>query len=138
MILGSVGSLLSGGLLGRPTETFLAVKYINPNSLDQRGLFVYPVAAYLILWFIIGGLLYRYLARRSSDDRTIASFALFWLGIGQVWQGFFRSAPADLVGLSQGQVLGLILATAAVATTIRQIARHRACSLAGRAAQPSN
>jgi prolipoprotein diacylglyceryltransferase len=137
MIVGTVGSLLSGDLLGRPSETFLAVKYVNPGSFDQRGLFVYPVAGYLILWFILGALVYRFLARRSLPDGVVGAFALLWLGVGQFWEAFFRSVPSDLFGLSQGQVLGLILASVAVIGSIRQVVRHRACTQPERAAQPS-
>jgi prolipoprotein diacylglyceryltransferase len=135
MVVGSFGSLVSGDLLGRPTEAFLAVKYINANSFDQRGLFVYPVAAYLIIWFGFGALIYRFLARRETPNGVRAGFALFWLGFGQVWQEFFRSAPIDWFGLSQGQILGLIVAVAAIAGIIRQTVRHKACTQPERAAQ---
>lgn len=138
MVLGSCGSLVSGDLLGRPAETFLAVKYINPNSFDQRGLFVYPVAAYVMLWFIVGWVIYRILAGHSRPTGFLAGFALFWLGSGQVWQETFRSSPGDWFGLSQGQLLGLILAIGAVASIIRQIVRHRACTQTNCAAQPSS
>jgi len=137
LVIGGIGPLASGGFLGRPTETFLAVKYINAYAVDQRGLYVYPVAVYWILWFAFGCGLGRLLRSVTLPSGTLGRFCVLWIGLGQLWLGAFRSEPADYFGLSQGQLLGVLLATLAIAWFSVDAARHKACSVPGHVAQPT-
>lgn len=135
LTIGAVGSFLTGDLLGRPAEVFFAVKYVAPAASDPRGLFVFPVAAYAVVWYAIGLGVVRILPERDLPAGVLAWLVLAWHGLGQLGLGFFRIEPADLFGLAQGQVLGLVILVVSAGALIRGLARHRGCSLLGRVVQ---
>lgn len=128
LAVGEVGDFLTGAYLGRPTTGFLAVKYVNPNSFDQSGVFVYPAAGYEILWNL--GIVAVLLWLRGKRAPVGLSFWVFTalFAIGQIWIGFLRDLPVDVAGLGQVQLIAIgCLALSSVVLlgfAIVHLARH--------------
>ena len=124
LAIGEVGDFLTGAYLGRPTTSIFAVKYVNTQAFDQSHTFVYPAAAFEILWNLaIIAVLHRVAGNASSGRR-------FWLftflfALGQLWTGFFRDLPIDLAGLGQDQLIAVaFLAASVVALTLITVRSH--------------
>ncbi|HVB97334.1 MAG TPA: prolipoprotein diacylglyceryl transferase family protein [Chloroflexota bacterium] len=124
LAIGELGDLLTGAYLGHPTTSLFAVRYINPRAFDQSHSFVYPVAAYEIMWNLAIVIVLNRLGRNASPGRSFWLFT-FCFALGQLWTGFFRDLPIDFAGLGQDQLVAvLFLVISVMALTLIAVRDH--------------
>lgn len=115
--VGHIGCLIGGDSYGLPTDLPWAVIYRNPAAMAPQGVPLHPTQAYeaVLLGLLFVGL---WLGRRRLElvgDGAVA--ATYLLGLATVRFVLFslRDEPAVLFGLKTAQLIGLAIATFAVA-----------------------
>lgn len=142
MAIGRVGDIINGEHHGAHAQGFpLAVAYINPNTLGEPGIPVHLAVGYELVMdlIIFAGLVW--LARgfvRQANSRWTSNWQprlprdgmLFWtyLGVysfGRFFIQFYRQDTPFAMGLSQAQLLSVLMAMVAVWALVFQAQRAR-------------
>ncbi len=130
--IGRVGCLINGCCYGIPAPSWLpwSVVYTNPNSFAPLNVPLHPTQAYEIIFCLIAfGILLRLRARVKGIEGALL---LFYLALYSGWRfgdGFLRT---DLVfsGLSQAQIISVVVLVVSIILIVRLQRRHRQANLA--------
>jgi phosphatidylglycerol:prolipoprotein diacylglycerol transferase len=109
-IVSRLGSLINGESWGSESSLPWAVIYLNPDAMVPPGRFAlptHPYAAYELLLSAAGLWLAFTIARRRPVDGLLAAVALTIYAAGRAVLGQFREEGAWLLGLQQGQAIGV-------------------------------
>ncbi len=124
--IGRIGCTINGDVWGTPSNLPWAVVYTHPNSLAQElGVPIHPAADYELLWdLLVFGILWKLRTRNLASGTLMLLYFAFY-SIGRFWITFFRVDTEVAFGLSQAQVIALIvvLVTAPLAVLINRIPR---------------
>ncbi|HEX2172528.1 MAG TPA: prolipoprotein diacylglyceryl transferase, partial [Dehalococcoidia bacterium] len=105
--IGRIGDIINGEHYAVPTDLPFGVRYVHPNSLDQRGEVVHLAVGYeMILDLIIFGILLGLWRRLGGDGR------LFWIylalySIARFFLSFLRLDTIVAFGLRQAQLVAV-------------------------------
>jgi phosphatidylglycerol:prolipoprotein diacylglycerol transferase len=108
--IGSIGGFLTGDIPGRPAAIGPAVRYLTPDpTMGQATTGVYPAGIYEALFFLLIFVALHVMERRSGPRRMRAPLFFVIVGIEQLATALVQVQPADLFGLGQSQVIGMVL-----------------------------
>ncbi|MCD6453343.1 MAG: prolipoprotein diacylglyceryl transferase [Dehalococcoidales bacterium] len=123
--IGRVGCTVNGCCYGNPAPDWLpwSVIYTHPNSYAPLGIPLQPTQPYEIAFCL---LCFGILLKLKKHIKTPGSLFLIYLVMYSAWRmglGFLRPADVYIHGLSEAQIVALVLLAIAIPLLIRH--RHR-------------
>ncbi|MCL5959373.1 MAG: prolipoprotein diacylglyceryl transferase [Chloroflexi bacterium] len=108
--VGRIGCMFNGDVIGTVTNVPWAVAYTHPNSLTpELGVPRHPAAAYELVWdLIIFAFLWSIRKKRLADGTMLFLYGSLY-SLGRFFITFFRVDQPIWMGLSQAQVLSIVL-----------------------------
>jgi len=108
--IGRVGCMINGDVVGTPTNLPWGVAYTHPNSLTpELGVPLHPAAGYELIWdLLVFGMLWPIRKRKMADGTVFFLYAALY-SLGRFVITFFRVDQAVWLGLTQAQVLSLVI-----------------------------
>ncbi len=112
--IGRIGDVINGEHHGTPTDWPIGVRYIHPNTLGEPGKTVHLAVGYEMVWdLIVLAVLLRLRGRMPSDGAVFAIYTALY-GFGRFFISFTRVDTQVALGLSQAQIIALILLVVSV------------------------
>lgn len=142
MAIGRIGDIINGEHHGAHAEGFpLAVVYTNPNTLGEIGVPVHLAVGYELLMDLVifaflvwlargilrsrkGGLRFAWRPRYPSDGMLFWTYLTVY-SLGRFFIQFYRVDTPFALGLSQAQLLSIVMAMVGVWALVYQFARLR-------------
>jgi phosphatidylglycerol:prolipoprotein diacylglycerol transferase len=127
--IGRVGCTINGCCYGKPTPDWFpwSVVYTNPNSYAPLNIPLYPVQIFEIIFCLIGfGVLLK--LRKRLEPMEGALF-LVYLILYSAWRfavGYLRTDLQFVLGLSQSQIISLVVLGVAIFLLVRMRRRFKA------------
>lgn len=126
LIIGRVGSIVSGDALGVLTSLPWGFVYVHPDALAPRlGEPTEPYPLYEMLWNgLLLGVIWR-LRRRITPPGMIFLTFIIGYAVGRFFLTFLRQEQVWFLGLQEGQIVAIIVAVGLTPTLLRLIRRDR-------------
>jgi len=127
--IGRVGCTINGCCYGKPAPDWFpwSVVYTNPNSYAPLNIPLYPVQIFEIIFCLIGfGVLLK--LRKRLEPMEGALF-LVYLILYSAWRfaiGYLRTDLQFVLGLSQSQIISLVVLGVAIFLLVRMRRRFKA------------
>ena len=137
--IGRVGCLINGCCYGTPAPSWLpwSVVYTNPNSFAPLNTPLHPNQAYEIIFCLVAfGILLRMRNRYKGMEGALL---LFYLALYSAWRlgdGFLR-IDNMFSGLSQAQIISIVVLIVSIILIVRLQRRHRQAMLTAGLEKPS-
>jgi phosphatidylglycerol:prolipoprotein diacylglycerol transferase len=107
--IGRIGDIINGEHHGIPTDWPIGVRYVHPNTLGEPGKVVHLAVGYEMVWdLIVLAVLLRFRNSFKSDGMLFALYAALY-SFGRFFISFFRVDTIVALGLSQAQVIALVV-----------------------------
>lgn len=107
--IGRIGDVINGEHHGFPTDWPIGVRYIHPNTLGEPGKMVHLAVGYEMVWdLIVLAVLLRLRGRLPRNGMVFALYIALY-GFGRFFISFTRLDATVALGLSQAQVIALIM-----------------------------
>jgi len=120
--VGRIGCTINGCCYGTPTPDWLpwSVVYTHPNSYAPLNVPVHPTQIYEIIFALIGfGILLKLRKRLKPIEGALFFVYLIIYSAWRIGVGFLRSAEAYFFGLSQAQIISLVVLVISIFLLIR-------------------
>ena len=142
MAIGRIGDIINGEHHGAHAEGFpLAVVYTNPNTLGEIGVPVHLAVGYELLMDLVifgflvwlargilrsrkGGLRFAWRPRYPRDGMLFWTYLTVY-SLGRFFIQFYRVDTPFALGLSQAQLLSILMAMVGVWALVYQVSRLR-------------
>lgn len=112
--VGRIGDIINGEHHGLPTDWPIGVRYIHPDTLGEPGKVVHLAVGYEMIWdLIVLGVLLWLRGRLRRDGMVFALYTALY-GFGRFFITFTRVDAQVVLGLSQAQVIALIMLVVSV------------------------
>ncbi|MDP2727504.1 MAG: prolipoprotein diacylglyceryl transferase [Dehalococcoidia bacterium] len=116
--IGRIGDVINGEHHGLPTDWPIGVRYVNPDTLGEPGKVVHLSVGYEMIWdIIVLAVLLRLRGRLPKDGMVFALYMALY-AFGRFFITFARVDAKVVLGLSQAQVIALIMLVVSVPLTV--------------------
>lgn len=112
---GRIGCFLAGCCYGRPTASFIGVKF-RTDSLGPSSTYVYPTQIFSSIFDFILAIVLLNLDRKQKKDGRLFALYMIIYSIGRFFIEFIRNDPRGNVGiLSTSQFIGIFVVILGIA-----------------------